>query len=66
MILIRWKKLKEIIGISRSTVERLEAANNFPKRIVISKNSIGWSLMEIEEWMKSRKRGHINTGLKND
>jgi prophage regulatory protein len=60
-VIIRWKQLKEMIGISRSTVERLEASNNFPKRIILSKNSIGWYLEEIEEWIKNRKRGHINT-----
>lgn len=49
--IIRFKDLKKIIGVSISTIYRWEQAGNFPKRLQLGKNSVGWRLDEVEEWI---------------
>jgi prophage regulatory protein len=53
--LIRFPELKTICGLSRSTVWRLESEGKFPRSIRISKRALGWSLMEILQWIESKK-----------
>ncbi len=56
MKIIRWPQLSEIIGLSRTQIWRLEKSGDFPKRIQLSKNSVGWEENEIQNWIQSRKR----------
>lgn len=43
--------------LSRSSIYRLEAEGNFPKRIQIGAgHSVAWYEHEIEEWLNSRPR----------
>ena len=52
--LIRWPAVRDLTGLSRSTVDRLEKAGSFPKRVLISTNAIGWRRSEIINWTQSR------------
>ena len=53
--IIRFPSLKKKLGeISRSTVDRWEKEKNFPKRIKLGKNSVGWNLEAVEKWLKER------------
>ena len=47
----RWPWVKDITGLSRTTVWRLEKKGKFPKRRHISPNSVGWLEHEIFKWM---------------
>lgn len=53
-IIIRPKKLFEKIGLSRSTVWRLEKEGKFPKHIKLSSQAIGWVEAEIDAWLLNR------------
>lgn len=44
-------------GISRPTIDRLEAAGDFPKRIRIGRAAVGWDLDAVREWLERRPRG---------
>lgn len=57
--IIKWSSLFEMVGLSRSTVDRLEKAGKFPARIRLAQNSVGWRLDEINGWLDSRERGII-------
>ena len=46
-----------VTGMSASTVDRLEAAGDFPKRIRLAANLVGWFSDEIEKWLETRARG---------
>lgn len=46
-----------IVGISRPTIDRLEAAGNFPKRIRLGRAAVGWDLNEVRAWLEQRPRG---------
>ena len=51
---LRWPRVRQLTGLSRSTVWRLEKNGQFPARRKLSANSIGWSLIELQAWMQSR------------
>ncbi|RJF81682.1 AlpA family transcriptional regulator [Azospirillum cavernae] len=54
--ILRFPEVRSRIGgYSRMHVDRLEKAGNFPKRIQIGGNAVGWDESEIEDWIKSRK-----------
>ena len=51
---LRWPRVRQLTGLSRSTVWRLEKNGQFPARRKLSANSVGWSLIELQAWMQSR------------
>ena len=54
---MRFPRVREVTGLSRSSVWRLEDAGDFPKRIQLSANSVGWREDEILAWINGRNRG---------
>ena len=51
---LRWPRVRQLTGLSRSTVWRLEKNGQFPARRKLSANSVGWSLIELQACMQSR------------
>lgn len=49
----RWPKVHSYTGLSRSTVDRLEKAEKFPKRLRPSPNTVAWRGNEIQNWADS-------------
>ncbi|MHB1331449.1 MAG: helix-turn-helix transcriptional regulator [Sulfuriferula sp.] len=43
-------------NLSKSTIYRLEAEGNFPKRVRLGANSTGWHADEIDAWLVNRPR----------
>ena len=54
---IRFPRVRDITGLSRSTIWRLENDQAFPARVQLSKNSVGWYAEEILTWIDARNRG---------
>jgi prophage regulatory protein len=52
--LIRFAEVKHRVGLSRSTVWRLEKANQFPKSIRISSGRRAWLESAIDDWISSK------------
>ncbi len=52
--LIDCKDVSHTIGLSRSTIWRLEKAGNFPKRITLSNRCVRWSKYEVDSWVDSQ------------
>ena len=52
---LRAPKVCEMVGFSRASLYRLEAAGDFPKRGKLGANSVAWRLSDIREWMNSRE-----------
>ena len=50
-------QLQKIIPKSRTWFWRQEREGDFPKRIKLSKHSVGWNLHEVEAWISSRAKG---------
>ncbi len=52
--LLRRPEVMQLVGVSRATIDRLERARDFPKRVQISKNAVGWHEREMLAWKASR------------
>jgi predicted DNA-binding transcriptional regulator AlpA len=53
--LLPWKRIREITGLSRTTVWRRQKAGDFPAPVVISPGRVGWRESEIAAWASSRR-----------
>lgn len=54
--LIHQVELLEIIGVSRSTIDRWVLSGNFPAAIKLSTSRKAWKGNEVKEWIESRDR----------
>jgi prophage regulatory protein len=52
--ILRAKDVMRMIGLSRSTIWRLEHEGKFPKRANIGGNAVGWLDTEIRAWIDNR------------
>jgi len=48
---IRERECLLLTGLSRTTRWRLERTGDFPKRLQLSSNCVGWQLSAVEDWM---------------
>lgn len=48
---IRFDSLAEIVGLSRTTIYRMEQQGKFPKRVKLGSNSVAWRQSEVLNWM---------------
>jgi prophage regulatory protein len=61
--ILRRPAVEQRTGLSASSIDRLEAAGNFPVRMQISPGCVGWMSNELDEWIASRPRGEMVPGL---
>jgi prophage regulatory protein len=54
--LIRFHEVSQLVGLSRSTVWRLERQGAFPSRRQIASRAVGWMAEEIQQWIADRDR----------
>ena len=55
------RQLKALVGLSDSTIRRLELQGLFPDRVVLSSNRVAYKLREVMQWMESRPRRRKGT-----
>ncbi len=53
---VRSKQLRQLTGLSYTTIWRLEREGAFPARIRLSRSSVGWRRSEIEAWLAARPK----------
>ena len=51
------KEVIKLIGLSHSTIFRLQQENKFPQPIKLSANRVAWPEETILDWLKSRDGG---------
>ena len=51
---LRRPEVQHLTGLSRSSLYRLIAANEFPRPVNVSKNAVAWVSSSIDEWMAAR------------
>src|SRR5437660_12875162 len=56
---IRIKELQQRVGLSRTSIWRLERRGLFPRRVHLTGNAVGWIDEEIDAWLRARKRREI-------
>jgi prophage regulatory protein len=52
--LVRSSELANIVPYSMNHIRRLEYAGDFPKRVRIGPNRVGWVRTEVEAWINAR------------
>ncbi len=52
--IIRLPEVIKMVGLSQTTIWRLQQENTFPKSVKISSRACGWSLNEINQWINAR------------
>tara|TARA_B110000977_G_scaffold129074_1_gene164645 strand:- start:2 stop:439 length:438 start_codon:yes stop_codon:yes gene_type:complete len=53
--ILRAKEVKEITGLSRTTLWRLENKGDFPRRVSLGVGSVGWRYSEVKDWLTNRQ-----------
>ncbi len=54
-------ELTRLVPYSLTHIYRLEAEGLFPERIKLGANRVGWSLLEVLDWIAERKDARIAT-----
>lgn len=57
MHVIRLQEVCKLTALSRTTLWRLERTGQFPERIQLSRNAVGWNADEVRRWLATRPRG---------
>jgi prophage regulatory protein len=57
MRILSKRQLRELVLYSPQHVARLEAAGQFPKRVRLGPNRVGWVEDEILDWLQQRING---------
>lgn len=52
--ILRLGEVTQMVGVSRTTLWRMERKGDFPARIPLSSRSVGWRSIDIDNWMKNR------------
>ncbi|WP_236201256.1 helix-turn-helix transcriptional regulator [Pseudomonas pseudonitroreducens] len=54
MTIIRFRYFIEIIGLARSTIDKLIGAGEFPRPVPLLGLSLGWVEREVQKWIQAR------------
>jgi len=57
MHILRSSDVTKLTGLSRTTLWRLESNGEFPPRVRLGLNSVGWRKDEVDNWIDHRPRG---------
>lgn len=52
--IIRAEEVQSMTGLSRTTIWRMENKQEFPRRVSLGANCVGWRLAEITAWINNR------------
>lgn len=55
--ILRRRQVEDSTGLSYRTIHRKEQAGDFPRRVRLGTNSVGWLESEVQEWIENRQRG---------
>ncbi len=56
-VLVWPSELTTIVPYSPNHIRRLENAGQFPKRVRVGANRVGWVRAEVEQWLNDRLGG---------
>ena len=59
MKILRPAQLASLLGVSKTTLWRMEKAGELPKRYSISERIVGWKESDIEKWLESRRENQL-------
>ena len=54
MVLLNKRQVTEMVLYSHQHIARLEAVGQFPKRVRLGNNRVGWIEAEVLDWLQAR------------
>ena len=54
LCILRRKEVEQRIGLARSSLYSLIAANQFPRPVQLSVRAVGWREADVNAWLESR------------
>ena len=57
VLLLRLREVAQATGLSKNSINRMEAAGRFPQRRQLSHNTVAWSEEDIRAWIQTRPNG---------
>lgn len=54
--ILRMPDLKQMVGLSRSTIYYSMEHDQFPLPVLIFTNRIGWSLSDVNAWLQHKEK----------
>jgi prophage regulatory protein len=54
--ILRWQGAMGLTQMSRSSINRAEEQDDFPRRLKLGRRAVGWYEDEIVHWLASRPR----------
>ena len=61
MRIMRFKEVREVTGLSKTTINRFEKEGRFPSRVSLGPRSIGWFEDDIEGFLMSLRQAADGT-----
>ncbi len=58
--ILRLSEVIELTGLSRSTIDRLEAADSFPQRRRLGAKAVGWVSSEVVAWIEKLAQKNVH------
>ena len=58
--LISAQERRELVPYSDMHIWRMEQDDKFPRRIPLGAHKVGWSLLEVREWIEEQKAGRLD------
>ena len=52
--LLRFPAVRQMTGLSRSTIWRLERAKTFPRHVRLSANTVAWLEADVKDWIRQK------------
>ena len=52
---LRMPEVLKLTGLSRTTIWRMEARGDFPRKVKLGPRAVAYRASEVEEWMDSRQ-----------
>jgi prophage regulatory protein len=49
-----WPEVHALVGLSRTTIWRMERTGQFPRRVLLSARAVGWQESELKAWLFKR------------
>jgi len=61
--IIRLPELLQTVGLSRPSIYRLMKLGEFPQQVKIGLSAVGWSRVEVEQWIAGRMNARATAGV---
>lgn len=52
--MVLWPEVHAVVGLSRTTIWRMERTGQFPRRVLLSARAVGWQEAELKAWLSKR------------